>query len=228
MSASNDEGGGDGVDVEKKACLDNFGGDFENGQYQGGFLEKGFGPGSVEGPSIFVNAISRPVDAEAVLLNEGVEARFEAQKNSSDAFYSLDQGDEISNLPSALASNRMVHVEGNYQVPGMERRGRSVVKYKTNKMEKLSLGRGRMSYHMLKQMVRAKMAKGGQNRRLREEEPGKTEKGKRKTRSGCSSESLQSISNELQSVRRLDDLKEFGTNIWLIWERNESKVKDGV
>ncbi|KAI3770041.1 hypothetical protein L6452_01161 [Arctium lappa] len=71
--------------------------------------------GSVEAPSISVNTISGPVDAKAALLNDGVESRFEAQKNRSDVFYSLDQGDGISNLPSALASDRMVHVEGNYQ-----------------------------------------------------------------------------------------------------------------
>ncbi|KAI3680474.1 hypothetical protein L6452_35245 [Arctium lappa] len=64
MSASNDEGGGDGVDVEKRECLDNFGGDFENGQNQGGFLEKGFGPGGHDLKSTFHSGVGQIGDSE--------------------------------------------------------------------------------------------------------------------------------------------------------------------
>ncbi|KAI3678433.1 hypothetical protein L6452_37725 [Arctium lappa] len=78
LSVSNDEGGGVGVNVERRASLVNFERDFESGQYQGGFLEKGFGPGNVGGPLTSANVSSGPVDAEAALFNEGFESRIEA------------------------------------------------------------------------------------------------------------------------------------------------------
>lgn len=92
-------------------------------------------------------------------------------------------------------------------------------------MEGLGLGRGRVSFHLLKQMARSNLQRSGQKKTYMASDCGKVTKVKRKRRPESNAGSQTTISNELRSSDNTERMEEFGSKIGVIWR--ESKGKEG-
>ncbi|KAI3672678.1 hypothetical protein L6452_38775 [Arctium lappa] len=105
-----------------------------------------------------------------------------------------------------------------------EDRGKEGERSKLKKGENMGMGRGRMSFHVLKQKARRISQRGGQRRA----EPIKGAKVKKARGIRVESEEQVSASNEVSSTDRNETMEEFGRKVGLIWEVENDAGNQGT
>lgn len=101
---------------------------------------------------------------------------------------------------------------------GKEKRGPGCDRLKIKRGEVGGIGRGKMSFHMLWQLVRTSGQKNGSKKSLKSADHDKPEKCRRRTRSGSEGSNQAMKPNEGHSSEFSESLEELGSKLGLSWD----------
>ncbi|KAI3678208.1 hypothetical protein L6452_37493 [Arctium lappa] len=158
-------------------------------------------------------------------------------KNPANLISPLDSDTEIHNWRAASGTDNQKegNKEGKQSKGGQSKvRGKEKIEAEKNKakMKKgdiFGLGRGKVSFHLIKKKARSSGQKMRQKAINREGETSKQERSKKKVEDLCSSGSFAAISNELRSEDSSSDVLELGRQLGISWEgENLEKVQTGT
>ncbi|KAI3672665.1 hypothetical protein L6452_38762 [Arctium lappa] len=112
---------------------------------------------------------------------------------------------------------------GQPKMRGKERQESDITKTKMKKGDNLGMGRGKVSFHLLKKKARYSGQKLMQKLVIREGETSKQERRKKKMEVLCSSGSLAAISDDLRSEDSTSNVLEFRRQLGISWEGKKLK-----